>query len=456
MKTLTSLKKSISLVLLLSLMTQSLGTASAAVVLFQDDTFDDVMSDTIRIGSNDAGANTTAIQFGADSTASENGNVTWNIGTNRFSVDHGVDITGTVTTTAGASVSGGTVDVNASSNNATNLNTGTSTGAVSVGGGSGTVSVNSTSWDISTAGVGSGFTGFSSSGTVSFTAGASISGGTANVNASSNNATNINTGTSTGAVAIGGGSGTVAIDSSAWDVSTAGAISGVTTIGASGIVTAGNFQIGTTTLTETTAAGDSGAFLVGAFDEFDNSNSTNVQDILDDFDALIGANLPNVEQLIFHPEYPDAVAFADGATNAGTLVSDRDNTNNRNYYGWTSNNGTTQDMDVRARIILPADFVTIGNFTFEYITGTATTADNRIDVTLINVTDSNTTCATSTNNASTTWATGTITSGSITGVCTGGTALGAGDILEVVMKLHDNSGAGDFSRIGFINQAYTN
>ncbi len=46
---------------------------------------------------------------------------------------------------------------------------------------------------------------------------------------------------------------------------------------------------GTTSLAETTSAVDSGAFLVGVFDEFANSNSTNVQDVLDDLDAAIGA-----------------------------------------------------------------------------------------------------------------------------------------------------------------------
>ncbi len=52
-------------------------------------------------------------------------------------------------------------------------------------------------------------------------------GGAVNINSSVNSATNINTGTSSGALTLGGGSGTVAIDSSDWDISTAGAITGV-------------------------------------------------------------------------------------------------------------------------------------------------------------------------------------------------------------------------------------
>lgn len=53
---------------------------------------------------------------------------------------------------------------------------------------------------------------------------------------------------------------------------------------------------GTTHLGETTSAVDSGAYLIGAFDEFDNSNSLNVQAVLNDLDsalttALTGASL---------------------------------------------------------------------------------------------------------------------------------------------------------------------
>jgi len=44
---------------------------------------------------------------------------------------------------------------------------------------------------------------------------------------------------------------------------------------------------GTTSLEETTAANDSGAYIIGVFDEFDNSNAANIQDVLDDLDAAI-------------------------------------------------------------------------------------------------------------------------------------------------------------------------
>jgi len=496
-----------------------------------------------------------------------------------------VTMDGLLTGTAGATMSGAAVNVNASSNFATNINTGTSTGAVSVGGGSNTVAVDSTSWDISTAGVGSGFTGLTSTGTINFsgagafrlrevagitnpgtacttvgelimdtvdqvlysctnagtdawqkvgsgsdagtldgidsasflrsdasdnytsgtltldngttltvngvanigdngdtvaidssdwdisTTGAmtgisgitndsifTTSGGAVNVNASSNFATNINTGTSTGAVSIGGNANTVAIDSSAWDISAAGAASGFTTIGASGNVTTsgGTFCVGSTCLNETNAAGDNGATLVGTFDEFDNSASANVQDVLDDLDAKIGPNAPNADELTFYPEYPDIVVYKDGSSNQGTLVSDYDSGNSRQYYGWTSTKTALNDIDLRFRYELPADFAATGDLTMQLKTLTTDSADNKVDLVLRNDTD-NATCATSAANVSSvanTWALVTVTAATINTGCAGGNTLAAGDIIEIQIKDYAKStGEAD---VGKIQLDYTN
>ena len=65
----------------------------------------------------------------------------------------------------------------------------------------------------------------------------------------------------------------------------------VTFVGNANLTAASNLIFaGTTSLAETTAANDSGAYLVGVFDEFANSSSTNVQDVLDDLDAAITSN----------------------------------------------------------------------------------------------------------------------------------------------------------------------
>ncbi|MFA6016423.1 MAG: hypothetical protein WC742_15295, partial [Gallionellaceae bacterium] len=96
-----------------------------------------------------------------------------------------------------------------------------------------------------------------------------------------------------------------------WTITGAGAVSGVTTISAgtnetingidisAGTVsdvdnltinTGGDLTIGLIGLNDLgTSNLNSGASLIGAFDEFANSNSTNIQDVLDDFDAAIGS-----------------------------------------------------------------------------------------------------------------------------------------------------------------------
>ena len=70
--------------------------------------------------------------------------------------------TGGITATGAVSV-----NVNASTNT-TAIGTGTTSGAITLGGGANTLAIDTSSWDISTAGVASGFTGITSSGTINF------------------------------------------------------------------------------------------------------------------------------------------------------------------------------------------------------------------------------------------------------------------------------------------------
>jgi hypothetical protein len=55
---------------------------------------------------------------------------------------------------------------------------------------------------------------------------------------------------------------------------------------------------GTTSLEETTAADDSGAYVVGVYDEFTNSDAANVQDVLDDLDAAIAGGATTLKDLV--------------------------------------------------------------------------------------------------------------------------------------------------------------
>lgn len=101
-----------------------------------------------------------------------------------------------LTGTLGETITGAAVNLNASSNFATNVGTGTTTSTVTLGGGSNVVAINGTANTIAG----------STSNTIT---------GATNINASNNAATNIGSGTTTSTVTIGGGSNAVNLTSTA-------------------------------------------------------------------------------------------------------------------------------------------------------------------------------------------------------------------------------------------------
>lgn len=172
-----------------------------------------------------------------------NGNFTINAGTGAVAVN----------------ASTGGVSINSSINGAVNIATGSSTGAVTVGGtGTQTIAVGN--------GAGNKTVNVGSTNTTSTTNINSGSGGV-NVNVSNNQPTRLNTGSSTGAVTIGGNSNTVAIDSSSWDVSAAGAATGLTGITSTGAI---NFT-GASSFRGRSGSADPGTCTVG--EEFYNTTS---------------------------------------------------------------------------------------------------------------------------------------------------------------------------------------
>ncbi len=95
---------------------------------------------------------------------------------------------------------------------------------------------------------GIGTASFLAPGLITGQAGLTITGAAINLNASSNFATNINTGTSTSTVAIGGNLNTVAIDSSDWDITTTGvatnfdSYNGLVITANTGVITTGTWN----------------------------------------------------------------------------------------------------------------------------------------------------------------------------------------------------------------------
>jgi hypothetical protein len=116
-----------------------------------------------------------------------------------------------------------------------------STGPVVFGSTDGTTAIASSDWAIGTTGIMTGIGAITSNGLITGTAGATITGAAVNLNASSNFATNIGTGSTDAAVTIGGNSNTVAINSSGWDITSAGAASGFDSFSQTGTYSMGTY-----------------------------------------------------------------------------------------------------------------------------------------------------------------------------------------------------------------------
>jgi hypothetical protein len=504
MKNKNPIKYGITLASLLAL-SMSFSTTASAAILFQDDTFNEIQSDAIKIGSNDAGARNTSIQFGADVTGTENGNITWNITTNAFAIDHTVGITGGLSATGAVNFSGAT-QTRLREDSAPNTNSAcAATGEVIVNTTTNQVMVCTATGTPGTwANTGTASQDFESvyaadgdkvltttNGNFGVTAGT----GTVDLTSTNTTATAIHLTANTGAGGITGAAGTGGLNftSTGLFAFSGAANSTITTTGTSDItVTAGDdlffddaqlssaIQLTNTatgwaatlggggivdninSFTETTAGAGASNIGLEAGSLTNVSPATNdVQAALEALDAKVGAAASNVDTLAFVPDYPNMVIFKDGSNNQGTLISDYDDTNEEHYYDWTSSQATLQDIDLRFRFTLPSDFVATGDFTARYRTGTVTTTDNKVDFSVTNSTDlttgSPTVCGTSAaNKSANAWATATITAATINTGCATTTALGAGDVVQVIVKLYDLTGAGTFADAGKVALAYTN
>jgi len=181
---------------------------------------------------------------------------------------------------------------------------------------------------------------------------------------------------------------------------------------------------------------------------------TNVQDALQKINGLIDGASPNVEDMTFYPEYPDAVVYPDGGgDNKGTLESFYDNGNNTSYYNWTTTQVALQDMGIEFEFPVPPDYKATGNFTFAFNTQSAVAADNAVDVRFYNKTNGMTLCDSSLGNANAGWTTASLTA--IAAGCAGGNKLDPGDIVRVEVKLYTKK-APNFADVGYLNWAYTN
>ena len=180
------------------------------------------------------------------------GTGTFGTGTGAISLNGATTVTGTNTLTVSGGLSTlsagltltGTTSINTTGAAAINIATGVSTSTVTIGGGASPFALNSTNFDVSTAGALSGITTLSANGALTAATtintinglivnAGSLSGVTGFTQASGNFAIS-----GVGSIDIGAGSNALTINSTSFDVSSGGALSGITTLAASGALSA--------------------------------------------------------------------------------------------------------------------------------------------------------------------------------------------------------------------------
>jgi hypothetical protein len=162
-------------------------------------------------------------------------------------------------------------------------------------------------------------------------------------------------------------------------------------------------------------------------------------------------NSRNDRKVTLTAEYAGAALDADGSNNTGTMTSGYDGTNKRNYYNWTTNQGSNQDYDIVVQIPLPSDYssaggayptVNIDRYTSDITNGTITAT--LLDTAGAAVTNWNT-CAQTPGSAST-WT-------GVTGGCTISSGTFAADGV-MTLRLHIQSPNGGSVRVGNIVVGY--
>ena len=148
------------------------------------------------------------------------------------------------------------------------------------------------------------------------------------------------------------------------------------------------------------------------------------------------------------PEYPNAVYFESGAiaTTIGQLSYDYDETNNENFYRWTSTKAALQEYWISVRVRIPDNFKQWDSarpIQFRYRTTDASTANNFITMRLYDTAGTQIALTGGNDLANTSWTTATITGPDASGTYT------KGSYITVAIKMNTNStGNAD---AGFIN-----
>jgi hypothetical protein len=172
---------------------------------------------------------------------------------------------------------------------------------------------------------------------------------------------------------------------------------------------------------------------------FNFNDNVNIQGNLTTTGTINGINLSSipfsnlatrVKQATFAPDFAGATSDTVGGANKGTLRLETDGATKQNYYQWTTDQATIQDIDVVLSVSLPLDFVsfTATPITLLYKTSDGVITTNKVDVTAFDTTGAPITLAGGSNLANPTWTNAPITFG-------GAPTFTAGEPITIRIKL---------------------
>lgn len=206
----------------------------------------------------------------------------------------------------------------------------------------------------------------------------------------------------------------------------------------------GTLSIGNTTLSD-------GTLDLGTGSD-DDLTASDITDLTDSGATTLHKHGGNKTDFIA-PEYESGILQADGSDNTGTMISDSETVSNvvYNYYKWTSTQAAKQDYDIVIHLRVPDTFSSwqTNAITLYYKTGLTGTTNNAVSWTIYE--DGNATPLMSSgemaSSVADTWTSDSATSAELS-------ALTAGDVYRVVIKLAANSTASAAAYAGKISINY--
>lgn len=165
-------------------------------------------------------------------------------------------------------------------------------------------------------------------------------------------------------------------------------------------------------------------------------------------DCIGSGGITGTRKVSMVPEYAGGVLYADGSDNSGTMTSDFDATNVRNYYRWTSSLGALNDYDIVVRSPIPSEYASsLGSFKIWAYGSSTSAVNNNIQVTIRD--GAGTSCASNISvlpGTANTWVEQTVT--------LAGCTFAANDTLTINVKMSALSN--NAVRVGEISYTYSN